>query len=53
MVGRRCEEGHEGPWDEQPWRGSVCHERRGEWEDWVMDPSMEETDLVNRARIEG
>ena len=44
---------------DEPWGAGTPDERTvryyylGEYKYWVMDPSIEETDLINRARIDG
>lgn len=53
LVRRVFEEGQDEPWGQRPHRRIVRYYRLGEWKYWVMDPSIEDTDLINRARIDG
>lgn len=53
LVRRVFEEGHDEPWGDGPLRRIVRYYHLGEHKYWVMDPRIEETDLVNRARLDG
>jgi hypothetical protein len=53
LVRRIFEAGSDEPWGEPPYRRVVRYYRLGDFKYWSMDPTIEETDLVNRARLDG
>lgn len=53
LVRRVFEEGRDEPWGDGSARRIVRYYYLGDHKYWVMDPSIDETDLVNRARVDG
>ena len=53
LVRRIFEEGRDEQWGVGQWERTVRYYYAGDYKYWVMDPSIEETDLINRARIDG
>ena len=53
LVRRIFEEGVDEQWGAEASERTVRYYRLGEYKYWVMDPTIEETDLINRARLDG
>ena len=53
LVRRIFEEGRDEQWGTGKWERTVRYYYAGNYKYWVMDPTIEETDLINRARIDG
>ena len=53
LVRRIFEEGREEQWGVGKWERTVRYYYSGAYKYWVMDATIEETDLINRARIDG
>jgi hypothetical protein len=53
LVRRIFQEGRDEPWGEGRARRVVRYYYLGDHKYWAMDGSIEETDLVNRARADG
>jgi hypothetical protein len=47
------QEGHDEQWGVGEWEWTVRYYYFGDYKYWVMDPTIDETDLINRARIDG
>ena len=53
LVRRIFEDGHDEKWGIGKWERTVRYYYTGGYKYWVMDATIEETDLINRARIDG
>jgi hypothetical protein len=53
LVRRIFEKGVDEQWGVGEYERTVRYYRLGEYKYWIMDPTIEETDLVNRARLDG
>lgn len=53
LVRRIFEEGRDEQWGVGKWERTVRYYYAGGYKYWVMDPTIDETDLINRARIDG
>ena len=53
LVRRIFEHGRDEQWGVGKWERTVRYYCLGDYKYWVMDRTIEETDLINRARIDG
>ena len=51
LVRRIFGEGRDEQWGAGKWERTVRYYFAGDFKYWVMDPTIEATDLINRARI--
>jgi hypothetical protein len=47
------EHGRDEPWGTGDYVRTVRYYHAGDYKYWVMDPTIESTDLINRARLDG
>jgi hypothetical protein len=53
LIRRVFEDGVDEQWGSGSYEKTVRYYRPGGYKYWVMDPTIEETDLVNQARLDG
>lgn len=53
LVRRIFEEGRDEKWGVGKWERTFRYYYAGDYKYWVMDPTIEETGLINRVRVDG